>query len=292
MARLVRGAGKTAKPTVRKTATQVSSNITMSNELTLEDQIVSVHGPRGSGKTTLAASVSTAASKVWPPAKKAAKPVVIKDMLWLGFDAGATSCLADRGYRVGVLDYGRMKRGGMDVTKIIDTMVREVTVWAAAHPGGWIVADTITALGKELEVYWGPRTSDGFKKWAAVLETHQRFYSALRAASGRLIFLFHSKDKFAEDDKAKKKEQAKRSPGNPNIVPAISGSGGDTYLDNSSLILTMAARRETGKKTLRREVYTETTASSEAKNRFSLTLDPIEEPHLGKMWAKIEKACG
>lgn len=287
---------KTKAKKVRK------SYVQRARDLTLSRYIIIVHGPRGAGKTRLAAT----ASKYWPGKVPAAKPVHLKDMLWLSMDAGATDTMGELGVDAdcmeltGLLndqrlwkDAGWVQRPTM--LQVLNLMTQEAIDFCQGDPDRTVVVDTISTMDRHLNTYAKERTVNSTNKYAkynVMLEVHSQFHERLKFGCRRIIYLCHSKAMSEDANTAqKKKNLATKSPGLPDIIPSITGQGADVYINDASLELSILAnsRLNGNKKGIERTVYPLQNLGFEAKSRFELSLNQEEKPHLGKIFNKIRK---
>lgn len=262
-----------------------------SSDVTTEGVYI-IHGPPGSGKTFLAAT----ASQYWPEEVPPASPVELKDMLWLGADAGATAgfqelriSLPDR-----YLDIGTMlaaegaNRGIKYAIEAVNHILSENSEIEN------IVVDTLSTVDKLFNVYFDgtcPTNKDGIKDTRAMYgnmkTAHTRFHSRLRGTGKRIIYLAHSKALRDTDDTEQANNRKAALPvGVNDIIPDITGSGKNVYINDASIEMVLLATRK-GKE-FKRIVYPMGAKGFSGKSRFQASLDEQEEPNLRKIFNKIQ----
>lgn len=183
---------------------------------------IAVHGKPGSGKTTLAATLSEFCPEVLP----APQWTKLEDIIWVPFDTNATDALTDVKLEVDEVPVNEIinsfdKIG--DVMRCIDDAVM------AAHERGYktVVFDTVTKLDKMMLAWWdanGPRTKSGgrdsFAIWRSVTAMHQRFHENSDLLDMNVITLLHTKPVSQSDSGVQK-----------NKVGATAGSIIDSRFD-------------------------------------------------------------
>lgn len=290
------------KPSVPKTSK--ASVFSDSDDLALERYRLTTHGGSGHGKTFFAAS----ASDHWPSDLPSKKKVVLKDMLWIAFDAGAVVGFREQGISIpNVIDVRKLmtpaKEGETRVyaRTILDALaivVREASA-RVAHGGiNWVVCDTISSLDKALNAYWEsncPTTKAGvpdkFAMYRAIGINHQRFHEAMQLMDTNVHFLCHTKARIEADpnEKSQKNRQkAAETPGDNELIPDITGQSLNTYTANVSAEFALLAKKQLGTKVMKRYVHPIGHQGYRGKNRWQHSLEEEEVADLGKILKKIE----
>jgi hypothetical protein len=285
--------------------------VTLSWDTTLDQSLIILYGPFGAGKTTTAATVSENFPKGGLPTKKhsGAKPAhVLSDMFWLSFDKGATDGFRERGIAVPEFSVVRFmgdpklwKKAGFGKAPNIRQAIEfglNIATAAVAKGAKWVVVDTLTALDSALESYGRshmPTNNSGDddtrSMFGAMFYGHKLFHDAVRSLGCGVIYCCHTKD-IGDVSKMKPEEKRKLitlvAAGGAELMPALTGKGATVYKGDASLQLAIIAKEIPNKGGLERFAYTIKQQSYEAKNRFELSLEPVERPDLGAMLKKIK----
>jgi hypothetical protein len=245
---------------------------------------------------------------------KGAKPkYVLEDMFWFSFDKGATHGFRERGIAVPEFSVpgfigseAQWRKAGFGrkptIREAIDFGLSLAATAIAKRGVEWLVPDTLSSLDAALEAHGRNNMPKGGaegdkddtrKMYGDMFYGHKLFHDAVRSLGCGIIYCCHGK---AVDDVAKLKPEEKKrlitlsSAGMPEFLPAITGKGATAYKGDASLQLAIIAKEipgAKGKERLDRKAYTILQDKWEAKNRFELSLDPIEKPDLGAMLRKI-----
>lgn len=267
------------------------------SDLVLERYMVAVHGPRGTGKTFLAATASSCFKKKGE----------LKDMLWLGFDMGATDGFPEYGINVDCLDAKLIQadadlwkecgfKQAPSITQVADYMVNEAGKACSSGEKEIVVVDTVSSMNMDAMDHFiklSANTNNKYAKFDYLLTFNRSFFTGLTRYCKKVILLFHSKVLNEDASDAQKRQSlATRCPGMPDIVPNIPGQGANIYIDNASIEIWLTSEPVVGKKgSFTRKAYLYSGKGAETKNRFQKALGEFEEPDLGLMFDKIQKAA-
>lgn len=309
-------ATQTIKPAEKKVSVKASAAnnfdefVTLSYDAPLTDMEFILYGQYGAGKSTAMMTVSEFFPKTGLPTTKhtgAKAKYVLEDMFWFSFDRGATAGFRERGIAVPEFSVPTFqgdeklwrKAGFASKPSIRQAVDFGLNLAAAAVAKGakWIAVDTLSSFDAGLEAFGRnnmPTNSAGDQDTRAMFGQmfygHKLFHDALRSLGCGLLYSAHAKD--MGDISKLKPEEKKRlitltAAGMPSFMPLLTGKGAGVYKGDASLQLVIIAKKDPSTKSLRREAYTVMTDDWEAKNRFELSLKPVEEPHLGNMLRKI-----
>lgn len=287
--------------------------VTLSCDAPESDMEIILYGQYGAGKTTAMATASEFFPKSGlPTAKHKGKPkYILEDMFWFSFDRGATAGFAERGIAVPEFSVPRFmgdeklwrKAGLQSRPNIRQAVEFGLNLAAAAVSRGakWIAVDTLSSFDAGLEAHGrnnmpkghsqtGGEVDDTRGMFGQMFYGHKLFHDAMRSLGCGLLYSAHAKD--MGDISKLKPEEKKRlltltASGMPSFMPQLTGKGAGVYKGDASLQLVIMAKRDPSTKKLRREAYTIMQDDWEAKNRFELSLDPVEKPDLGAMLRKI-----
>jgi len=323
---------KTAKKTnTTKPAAPVTPKVTATNsvfqqpnqiEVDFDTISIMVHGPVGGGKTTFAFSISKYFPKDFPR-KKGSKTIVLKDTIQVGIDNGSIDGLLAQGIKPGyfvnlprlLAPYSKKelqqpeaqrRPQASDIMDAIDMVVDGIYDIIESDPEVEnVVIDTVSRLDKYMLNHWRrpenmPKTQAGKNDtrgmYGELLISHQNFESEIMCLPIRKIFLAHTKATSGDGNEETKNRRALQD-GTQKVeaVPAITGQGGDGYIQDSSLEVVIkpdiAPSRSGGKKIKTYYAYTDVVDASgvsmRTKNRFEEALDFREPAHLGKIMQKI-----
>jgi len=269
--------------------------------------ILLILGQFGAGKTALAATASEHFPANWPTTRhkgKAAK-YNLTDMFWLSVDKKACAGFRERG--VNVRQFDVLDFMGNEKTWRKAGFTRQPNVFKAAEFGlkvaaasgaTYLVVDTVTTLDRLFIEYWmahcpvsartGNRDTQGM--YGEILGWHLAFFTTCIKVTTATLFLCHTRvlgEAELTTEKARQKTMTTAAGGI--IIPDITGKGALPYKAHCSAQLAIVGKPIPGKKgQLERYVSTVKDGESETKNRWELSLDAREEPHLGKMFAKIK----
>ena len=280
-----------------------------SDEQSIKNIQIILHGQPGSGKTTTAVSASSYFPDKLPDKKCSKITHKLEDMLFLAYDKGATIGLKERGISVQQFDVRSFRGDERQWIREFDT---RPTIFEASEFGlkvlmdeirgntkiQWVVVDTISALDRDLVTYYlenAPLSKKGEPDtrgaYGLVLCAHKLFHDAVLSLGCGIVYCCHSMTAGTELSPAQ--EAVKMTitmPGSPDILPAITGKGALAYKGDSTLELFIHAQPiPGGKGKLQRWAYPvlHPEHSAEAKNRMELSLEGKEEPHLGKIIKKL-----
>jgi hypothetical protein len=261
-----------------------------------------IYGPIGAGKTRLACT----ASEFWPNELPAKKKVVLEDMYWASIDRKALDCLTIMGIDVPQFDFGRLARdpalwklAGSDkspsIVRAIEVFMGEVTSYVAAHRPKYVVMDTISVLDTKMICHFTEVTknhTNQYERYKLNLAAHGLLHMRLMQLGCGVLYLCHSNVVKEDTESQKDKNKAVLVVGGAEIIPELTGQAAKHYKRDASFEFYVEAFRDpTNKKAMKRQVHTEVNEKgAEIKNRFEGVLDRIEEPHLGKILAKIGAA--
>jgi len=259
-----------------------NSIVTSSKNKTLQDVSLMIQGPVDVGKTFLAA---TASSK-WPETLPSATWVDIDDMIWLQVDRCATAGFGEQKinipHLIDIVD--AIRSFGFDTA--LRMVFQEIENLQEKFPQiAWVVLDTASRFDLVLRDHYSKNFTK-YDLWNAVLNMHVRFNTNLLMTGLKRIILTHSR--VAPDTEAEKTKQKASQVTTSKIVPSLSGQARDMYLGDASMLAVLLAKRNPKTKELTRTLYPCGTSEFEGKNKWRLTLDIEEPPHLGKLFAKIE----
>jgi hypothetical protein len=291
------------KADLAKVKDEVENFFTTAREAPFSGDIT-IHGPSGHGKTWFMGSAST----YWPSPEWFVTPVEertwikLEDLLWLPYDDGALDGFKAHKIDVPVFDVRKMiaKHG---IGKTMRRVPDELATFFAQNPAIKFAAhDTISEQDKfrqrELRSKeWG----DPRQMWGVLADDHARYRMDAKDAGVnygvRNLFSCHSAAKVEQSgvgDKAaaaaeveKVKKLATRTPGGASIQVDISGKGHDSYINNSSLVISIRTIKKKGQPDERKAQLT-SVGNFEGKNRFQGILNDEMEAHLGKMLARLE----
>lgn len=277
---------------IKKTSVGSSDLISTNKKAGLGRKRALIYGPPKVGKTFLAATLS----EHWPKTLPATKWVTLEDTLWLSFDAEATVGFLEQRIEVPQIDLNSLLKldGSADISGTLRQILTAVEERVMAGETSLVVVDTISKLDKILSYLWGnltpPRTKtgavDGYGVWRMTLASHTLFHNIVNALDCDVVFLAHSK-MAGEATQAKSKAAAL-----PGFSDVVVDSGyqdvGNIYRRDTSII----GHMHLDTKKNERELLLVPSKGFEGGNRFQRILDGWTEPHLGKVFSKIEKELG
>jgi hypothetical protein len=288
--------------------------VTLSYEALLDAIIILLYGQFGAGKSTAMMTVSKHFPKTGLPTEKwrGNKPKhVLEDMFWFSFDRGATDGFRERGIAVPEFSVptfmGKEKlwrKAGYsmkpNIMQAVDTGL-QLAATAVSRGVEWIAVDTISTFDAALETHGRknmPRSEskdsdDTRAMFGQMFYGHKLFHDGLRSLGCGILYSAHAKD-MGDISKLKPNEKQRlitlTAAGMPSYMPQVTGKGAAVYKSDASLQLVIHAKRlpkdAKGKSAMVREAYT-VKEDWESKNRFELSLDPVEKPDLGLMLKKI-----
>ncbi len=296
--------------TAPKAALKLGSCVQLSHEQPIEQSLrINLFGKPKSGKTYMAHTISKYAPEGdWPKERKSGKvsPIILADGASLSFDDGACKGFRERGFSVPEFDVQHFMAAGWKKTHF----KREPTIHEACdfginelmqHGPTYLAVDTVSTFDVELNEHWSQNapksTQTGeeitIQKFGGIKADHAEFVKSLRGLDLVLIMLFHSTVKMDVTGKAKAEAKAKKDTmmiaGGGLIEPAVTGGAASYYKAIASLQLAVIAvpKNVGGKAALERYVAPAMSDDYETKNRWELSLDMKEPPHLGKILKKL-----
>jgi len=204
-------------------------DLTTSDTLTLKHILAIVFAPPDRSKTfsslTLSAKCPADLTHVRPKVLPKRTPVELDDLLWLAFDRGATTGMAQQGVRVPMLDLSAVPAA--DLQKELTATQQLVEKRVRSGQTTSLVFDTLSALDRQILYYNGVvRGLTGYDLYRAVLQDHMRFAAPFRTLPCDQIVLCHAKAVSADDTSAKRRVAAA---GAGDIIPEITGQALNYY---------------------------------------------------------------
>lgn len=291
----------------------LGAGVQLSHEQPIEQSlIISAHGKPLSGKTYFAHTFSKYAPTEWPKERKSGKiqPVIFKDGASLSFDHKALAGLKERGFSVPEFDVPFHMANKAAWTKIgfksrptIHQVIEKGINALMQHDPRYIVIDTVSTFDAILEEYWSrniPKTETGeeigIQKFGRIKADHREFIKQTSETGVVLIWLFHSMvqtfipNKNTEAKAAQKaKKETLQVAGGGMVEPAVTGGAAKDYKAAPSIQFALLAdiKNDKGRNVYERYASPLLHRDHEAKNRWALSLNEKEPPHLGKIFAKI-----
>lgn len=228
-----------------------------------------VYGPRGSGKTSVALTLS---AKCPENVALNTKPVELDDLFFILFDEGGLDTVAGYNISVPYINLAGIAPDKIEVEfhKALDTAKQRAKDGVTKS----IIIDTYSSWDQIQEFQCVTEAAGGNtqRSYGKLAESHSKaYYRATVGNPANLLVLCHAKFLIESDDK---KNESQTAPGKPEVIPQITGKGASKWLNNVSLELPLLASTVNGKVT--REFYTKTYAGWEAKVRGSTSLAPKE----------------
>lgn len=264
---------------------------------TMTESIILVYGPYGAGKTLLALT----ASKLFAGFPNKGERIFCDDLCVIQVDPAATDGYKSIGYDCHVIRYREI----LAEVKHPETAM-EIAIALAKETGAkYFVLDTVSqydidALGylnENPELY---STNAGFvdtrKMWGQLKEAHRKTYTRFMELPGVKLALAHATAlvddlQFEKDDQkeARLRKEKVAMPGNPSIVPKITGASKDVWMGANSLQVYLRVTELPGGKGLNRVLETEYkgTVDAATKNRFSHLIGINPEFNLAKLIEQI-----
>lgn len=278
--------------------------------------VMIVIGHSSAGKTTLAATLSKHFPSGGLPTTKHKGPPKynLKDLHWGCYDKGALLSFKERGIAVPRFDI----RAFMAEKKASIVMATEAYLHEAekaARAGAeWLIVDTLSKYDEALDTYClttllGDKALKGenaeksvaqlteqvqIKKYGLIFTFHKMLHDNLMRFGTGVCYLTHAKAEvdlaIGNDAEAKDKQKKVRATqavaGQSGILkPAITGKGAGVYVRDARLQL--ALRVTKGATGMTRQLYAEPIDGFETKNSWELSIKGPQEPHLGKLLAKV-----
>lgn len=260
-------------------------------ESNFDDEIgerIVILGPPKIGKTRLAATLSKRYPEVTPPPER----IVLDDALWLSADARATDTLKGINIQVEQLPLWKMLGGDDTVQSVLETAIEVARAQVEAGKT-LIVVDSVSKLDKTISYHYEevapPLTDSGkrnsFAIWRRTKADHLWFHQELSRLHADIIFIFHAK---IAGDSAIKKLKADALPGGFSnvILDTDYQDAANIYRRDTSWVCSLQYEQD------KRWLYTRPHKGFEGGNRFQDHIDTKEEPHLGKLFDKVNKALG
>ena len=278
--------------------------------------VMIVLGHPNAGKTTLATTLSKFYPKDGLPTIKHKGPAkyTLKDLYWGCYDKGALLSFKERGIAVPRFDiraYMAEKKASIVGATEAFLMEAEKAVRSGAQ---WVIVDTLSKYDEAIDTYC-LRTLLGdkalrsenveksvaqlteqvqIKKYGLLYGFHKLLHDELTKLGAGICYLTHAK---AQNDvsvgvDAEAKEKLKKVRATTSVAgqtgvlkPAVTGQGLGVYVRDARLQL--ALRVTKGASGLVRQLYAEPIDGFETKNAWELSIKGPQEPHLGKLLAKV-----
>jgi len=254
---------------------------------------INAYGPPGHGKTFFALS----GSALWPEKMPSKEPVVLSDTCVVSFDKDATAGLSEQGISCPyIVDVPKLLQEESSVLKVLNKVTSAVE-WAVKEKGVKLVSfDTVSSLDHMLKYHYqeNPITNargeeDRFKMFDRMLLAHTKLKAMASKLPATCVFLFHAKYLTEMSDSDRMKKRASATPGNADIIPAVTGQAADLYTRNTSLEVVVYATEKPGGKGFSRKVYPCGTRGFRGKNRWQTSLGSDEPADLGVLLRKVRK---
>ena len=253
--------------------------IKKSSDMALEKAVFTVHGQSGVGKTLLMAS----ASEFFPAEleNRKGQPIIsLEDILWVGFDRGATASLVDKRlevpHEIDVLALRAKFAGDMEKTMdaIPDIAARLVDKYKIKYVVG---ADTGSEMDRMLNTFWAKSVPEEWGKLAGKVTTeHRAYWDALSILPVILMYSFHQRANLdmglpkADQDRANLKAlRETRGVGGelPAVSPEVTNKAASLYVGQCDLEMAMFTRLD-AKGKMGRFVKTRPSPEMRAKSRW------------------------
>lgn len=256
-------------------------------------------GPPKHGKTHFAATFSRYYKYPVPDNEE----VVLKDMLWVPFDADAIDGLLEKGITADMIDedlpyydgkqmeaapsvLGKKARSWLkkrrpEVAKDLDIPEKDVDLW--------IVVDTLSTAAFNIEGFYTEGNADGRDMWRYVQSWHRRMFYNLNRLKANVLWLCHIKEvSYAGGAKGETAAQVKKRvqevkeftglPGSFESELDIGGKSKKFFVNTTSGIWPLLAERDVTKNPSdwKRAVYPYGFKKIEGGSRFSVRLNAKE----------------
>lgn len=280
-------------PKIAAKGAKVVEGIRSSKATTLQHLSFLVHSPAGHGKTTFAAT----GSKFY----ESGEP--LSDQLWIMADVGGLDTLASQGLECPyVFDIPfLMAEYKLNVIQVIAKLSSSINPLLESNPGiTQIVIDTITSLDSLLVEHLDkncPMTKSNQRDtrgmWGQLAAQHTGLFHYLTSLRRSTVWIAHQQavdlDAAEKSSKgAKDKLKSTMLPGDPTIIPGVTGKSSKMYVNNASLVGALLAVKEPGVgNKFTRKLFFEHNLMA-AKNRFGSKLNTEEAPNLRAIFEK----CG
>jgi hypothetical protein len=280
-------------------------------EDSLDELLINLYGPPGSGKTWCALTLS----KKWPkdilaPRKRI---ITLDDVLHLQWDRAADIGLGPHKVRPKYKLNCAAMVGEYGFPKALAHILKDTKEMVHANDKIRVVVhDTVTAMDKYSFAHYRRRTEVSVKTgkedvravFGNHLQTHLEYQTEMSTmpAGVQAVFLFHEKvvdedsvNKMSKAESAKLKAK-KLGDHTVYIFPAGTGSGINYYTNDSSLELFITAKKLLDKKgepkgRYQRELHPISSEGRRTKNRFQHLLKESMEPNLRTMLDMVIKEC-
>lgn len=227
--------------------------LTTSDLLTMRNIQAMVFAPPGRSKTfsslTMSAKCPADFSHIVAKAPiKRSPPVKLDDLLWLGFDKGATDGFSQQGIivpQINLADVEASKFPGelRDALSIVEAEVK-------AGRTTTVVVDTVSALDEVLEQYnRSIRGLEKFDLYGAMRLDHMNFARKLKGLSCSVLYLCHAKAVVELEGNSaaiQNMNKTREAAGLTGIIPAITGSSLNHYRRDASFIFPVVRKKLPG----------------------------------------------
>ena len=262
-----------------------------------------VYGQPKVGKTTAAIGVSSK----WPGKLPSPSPVLLDDVLSIAADSNANEGLRAVGVSPLELDVREWLRTGK-VKNIVDALKKIPDIahdLVESRGVQYVVIDTISMIDVDLGKHWfspayAPRSEktgeiDKFACFREILNSHSSFWHDMDYVPATLIFLCHSKvSSEGTAIKPTQKEKAKLAAStlagtDVEIVPQLTGQGGDLYLKQVGMILPMRMFGDAGSDRCERKFLPYGGNGMTGGNRYQHLMKEEEPADLGALIRRCEE---
>ncbi|NJO17721.1 MAG: AAA family ATPase [Thioploca sp.] len=277
---------------------QSLSNLVRSSNTLYKLPIILIYGPRRSGKTVYASTISKFMPVNFNERTNNDPPITLEDILWITYDEGALDSLRQFNIIVPyVVDpYQIMQENSMTESAAISFIYENLNEILLANPNiKFVVHDTISQMDKLLTAYIASiveNSNDSQTIYRLLLGRHQLIFNQLQKLKATSVLLCHAKaliERATKDAKVNidnKNIKASKFHIPAEIGPDITGKGAELYLSNSSAEIVVLNKRG-AKNLIQRTVHFNQVDGFEAGSRFEgFNLDN-EKFHLRSTLQKI-----
>lgn len=256
-----------------------------------------IYGPKKTGKTLLAATISDYFPEFDRVPVPAPAYVELKDVVWLAFDKSPTDTLLQ--FKLGVpriLDLRRLLRklGRDEFFFRLPAVLKSYS----DDDSRFIIVDTVSEFDKLLRNWWSknvPLSKTGqentMQMWTKFGDDHLEFrYTLAEAYPGsRIIYLCHAKGVFEQQQESMRINMERTAAANDrgDITFDVTGQNGNGYASEGSTILVTRKIPGVGNEKARYEVLTDSDGGWEGGTRFSTLLPKVCEPNLKRILGRI-----